>query len=264
MFKKPTTITVLFLTFGFILASILLLFLLIKFWPVGETDSTPKAIAFFGIEFNVSYEKRLIIAILITGAIGGLIHSLTSFVEYVCNRKFKDNWTIWYLTRPFIGMLLALVFYFVVRAGFFTRDFQAENINEIGFLAIAALSGMFSKQATDKLKEVFDNIFHVSKKVERSDPLENPTPEVENIKPNQFPAEQKEIALEIQGDYFVEKSTVFINGSRIPSQFVSEQQLTGKYQITEKDLEKGLLEVYVKNPLPGGGNSNIFIIEKRS
>jgi hypothetical protein len=113
MFKKPTTIKVLFLTFGFILASILLLFLLIKFWAVGETDSAPKAIAFFGIEFNISYEKRLIIAILITGAIGGLIHSLTSFVEYVCNRKFKDNWTIWYLTRPFIGMLLALVFFFL-------------------------------------------------------------------------------------------------------------------------------------------------------
>jgi hypothetical protein len=29
-------------------------------------------------------------------------------------------------------------------------------------------------------------------------------------------------------------------------------------------LEKGLLEVYVKNLPPGGGNSNIFIIEKGS
>jgi hypothetical protein len=117
----------------------------------------------------------------------------------------------------------------VVRAGFFTRDFQAENINEIGFLAIAALSGMFSKQATDKLKEVFDNIFHVSKKVERSDPLENPLPEIVNIKPDWFLPEKKEIALEIQGNHFVENSTVFINGTRIPSQLVSEQQLTGRY-----------------------------------
>lgn len=264
MVKKSNNLKVTLFTAGFMLVTFLLIFLLIKFWPAGAANNISNSIRLFGIQLKVSYEKQLIIAIFITGAIGGLIHSMTSFVEYVCNKRFKDNWTIWYLMRPFIGMLLALVFYFVVRAGFFTQDFKPGNINEIGFLAIAALAGMFSKQATDKLKEVFDNLFQVSNKVERKDPLEHEVPEIDRIEPEKFPETQKAVSFEIKGRHFVEDSMVMINGNPIASQFISGQKLTCRYQITSEDLEQGALQVNVKNPAMQGGNSNIYKVLKAS
>ena len=37
--------------------------------------------------------------------------------------------------------------------------------------AVVGLAGMFSKQATDKLREVFENLFKTEKGTNRADPL---------------------------------------------------------------------------------------------
>jgi hypothetical protein len=60
-------------------------------------------------------------------------------------------------------MALALVFYFVVRGGFLTTSGGAKDINPYGIAALAGLVGMFSKQATDKLSEVFSTLFRAAK-----------------------------------------------------------------------------------------------------
>jgi hypothetical protein len=60
---------------------------------------------------------------------------------------------------PFIGMALALIFYFVVRGGLLSTGAAASNMSVFGVAAVAGLVGMFSKQATDKLREWFDNLF---------------------------------------------------------------------------------------------------------
>jgi hypothetical protein len=46
-------------------------------------------------------------------------------------------------------------------------------INPFGVMAIACLAGMFSKQATDKLREVFESLFHIKEedKTTRTDKL---------------------------------------------------------------------------------------------
>lgn len=44
--------------------------------------------------------------------------------------------------------------------------------NPFGIMAIACLTGMFSKQATDKLREVFESLFNMRNKTPREDPLE--------------------------------------------------------------------------------------------
>ena len=69
------------------------------------------------------------------------------------------------MLRPFIGMMLALLFYFVFRGGFVTAgvnqggDAAASFINPFGVAALAGLVGMFSKVAADKLNEVFTTLF---------------------------------------------------------------------------------------------------------
>lgn len=61
--------------------------------------------------------------------------------------------------RPFIGSALALLVYFAARGGLISGNAGAKDLSPYGIGALAALAGMFSKQATDKLREVFENLF---------------------------------------------------------------------------------------------------------
>jgi hypothetical protein len=54
--------------------------------------------------------------------------------------------------------MLGSIFYFVIRAGFFSPSASIENSNPIGFIALAALAGMFSEQAVLKLKDVAETL----------------------------------------------------------------------------------------------------------
>jgi hypothetical protein len=52
-----------------------------------------------------------------------------------------------------------------------TKPESLPPVNVYGIIAIACLAGLFSKQATDKLREVFENLFRVEKPVKRADKL---------------------------------------------------------------------------------------------
>lgn len=126
---------------------------------VWETDAP-----FLGEENVISPDERFILLVLLAGAIGSSLHAATSFATYVGNRSFVQSWYLWYAMRPFVGALLALVVYFVVRGGFLplVTDGGDVDANPFGIAALSGLVGMFSKQATDKLREVFDNLFRTA------------------------------------------------------------------------------------------------------
>jgi hypothetical protein len=107
----------------------------------------------------VGPDTRLLLVVLCMGALGSTVHAATSFASYVGNKRIVLSWTWWYLLRPFIGASLAVLFYFVVRGGFLSTNSAATDVSVFGVAAISGLAGMFSKQATDKLREVFDNLF---------------------------------------------------------------------------------------------------------
>jgi len=112
--------------------------------------------------------------VIIAGILGSFVHGATSLADYIGNNNFNRTWTWFYLLRPAIGMALALIFYFVVRGGFLTTSGGAKDINPYGIAALAGLVGMFSKQATDKLSEVFSTLFRAAAGKgddKRSDPL---------------------------------------------------------------------------------------------
>ena len=102
---------------------------------------------------------RLLLIVILAAAVGSYIHAATSFATYVGNQSFVASWTWWYLLRPFIGMALALVFYFVIPGGLLSVQSDAADFNPYGTAAVAGLVGIFSKQATDKLEEVLTNLF---------------------------------------------------------------------------------------------------------
>ncbi|NJM92691.1 MAG: hypothetical protein HC861_08775 [Rhodospirillaceae bacterium] len=144
-----------------VVLSILLLYVLYNIWPEGEPWTG--AVEIFGSQLTLGDDRRLILIVLCAGALGSYVHAATSFASYVGNRRLVLSWAWWYALRPFIGMTLALIFYFVVRGGLLSTGAEAGNMSVFGVAAVAGLVGMFSKQATDKLRELFDNLFRTAR-----------------------------------------------------------------------------------------------------
>lgn len=166
---------------------LLLVYLLFKVFPpqpwptdpVVKELLVPTTIYFLRglIQVVTSLEERLILLVIVAGALGSYIHAATSYVDYRGNRQFKPSWLLWYLARPFIGICLALVIYFGLRGGLLLLVLKgsdvtdAAHINPFGVAAVAAMTGMFSKQASDKLAEVFNTLFKSQGDANRRDSL---------------------------------------------------------------------------------------------
>jgi hypothetical protein len=224
----------------------------------------PPPFHILGFEFQPTLEVRLILLVLLVGAIGSYVHSASSIVDYLGNRTFISSWVWWYLLRPFIGMMLALIFYFVFRGGFITGGVNpsgedaAKFINPFGIAALAGLVGMFSKVASDKLNEVFSTLFRPAPgqgDAKRGDKLgTNPVPSVTSIDPASVKVGTKTVSVIIRGSNFTEKSAVNCNGVLRTSKFISATELSVQLQDTDT-AAPSTIEITVSNPAPGGGTS---------
>jgi len=198
-----------------------------------------------------SFDERLLLLVIIAGMLGSFVHGATSLADYIGNDCFNRKWTWFYLLRPVIGMALALVFYFVIRGGFLTTNVGATDINPYGVAALAGLVGMFSKQATDKLSEVFGTLFKSGSgegDEKREDPLvAKPSTVAFKIDPPEVIAGSDEITIMVMGTDFVEGSTVFLNDSAQPTTFESVTQLSA--QVAKETIANpGVLKLTVVNP----------------
>jgi hypothetical protein len=124
--------------------------------------STPLAerarIKIFFWHFEIWDEVRLLLIVILAGALGSLVHTVRSVFWYVGNRLLKWSWVPKYILQPFAGSALAVIFYVVVRGGFFSPQTTFENTSPFGFAALAALVGLFSEQAVLKLKKVAETV----------------------------------------------------------------------------------------------------------
>jgi TRAP-type uncharacterized transport system fused permease subunit len=111
---------------------------------------------------RLQFEVWLLVLIMTGGALGSYVHSCTSFTDYAGNKTLARSWVWWYLLRTPIGISLAIVFYFVLRGGLLTTGASGANLNSYGLAAFTAMAGMFSKNATDKLREIFEATFRTA------------------------------------------------------------------------------------------------------
>jgi hypothetical protein len=128
-------------------------------------------------------EDRLLLLVLLAGVLGSLIHGLRSFVWYVGNRRAVWSWSAYYIALPFIGAGIAFIFYLVIRGGFFSTSATVGDTSPVGFAAIAALIGMFTEQAVQKLKSVSETILSPAEK--GKDHIDGP--KINSITPPQGP-----------------------------------------------------------------------------
>jgi hypothetical protein len=142
----------------------------IALWPV-ESSERPVAVL-CGIK-PMSREVDLLLLAMVFGALGSLVHAAKSFASFAGNRALVASWTWWYALQPFVGMALALVFYVIVRGGLFVSGSSASAVSPFGIAGVSGLVGMFSKQATDKLNELFCVMFPTSADAARKDKLQS-------------------------------------------------------------------------------------------
>jgi hypothetical protein len=143
--------------------------ILLSIWPpeapagVAQVPAAnpPVPILWGVISVTLTANARLMFIAILMGIIGAMVHAMTSFADFVGNKRLVKSWLPWYFLRPLIGGGLALFFYVTFRAGLLTTATDS-NVNPFGIAALGGLAGMFSKQATDKLNEVFSTMFKTS------------------------------------------------------------------------------------------------------
>jgi hypothetical protein len=211
-------------------------------------------------DLTLTPEGWLLLIVILAGALGSYVHTATSYADYVGNRELRRSWIWWLLLRAPISMALALVFYLLLRGGLLTGvDTQTvEVLNPYGFAAISALVGMFTKQATDKLREIFDNLFRTEEKVERGDklkePPDNPSPRITKANPPALKINAPDRKVTLEGSGFIAQSKVKVGDQERETQFESASRLT--FTVTDADIASArTLQVTVVNPAPGGGGS---------
>jgi hypothetical protein len=208
----------------------------------------------FGYKFQPTLEVRLLLLVLFAGAIGSYIHASSSFVDYLGNRTLISSWVWWYLLRPFIGMMLALLFYFVFRGGFITAgvnqggEAAASFINPFGIAALAGLVGMFSKVASDKLNEVFLTLFAPKAgegDAKRGDKLSaGISPVITAVTPNSGPKDGG-TPITITGTDFLDGVTVNVGGVAASSVFFSSAT---KLTAVTPPHAPGIVDIEVTSP----------------
>ena len=121
-----------------------------------------------------SKSNAMLILVFMAGIAGSFIHTAQSLSSYIGNKRFVPSWILWYFLRPWIGGVLAIAVYIVIKGGLAS---SIDTENPYGVISLGLLGGWFSKAATDKLREVFDTLFHTNADKERKNKL---TEEEEN------------------------------------------------------------------------------------
>lgn len=119
----------------------------------------------------ISADTYVFLIVIFAGMLGGVIKGIYSFVRHLGLKDFSLNWAWFYITLPFTGAALGLLIYFVLRGGFYGASVGKGLVfNPFSFAALAALTGLFTDNAMEKLKQVADTL------------LTPPPPKVQNAK----------------------------------------------------------------------------------
>jgi len=130
---------------------------------ISSASNIPKqAQPLFPWALDLNSDVRLLLIVVVVGALGSLIHVARSFYWYVGNRNLKTSWLLMYFLLPFTGAGLALLFFLIARGLSSTRLSIESSVD--GYAALAALVGMFSQQALMKLKQIAEGFFSVAEK----------------------------------------------------------------------------------------------------
>jgi hypothetical protein len=168
----------------------------------GSTATAIPSLVVFGASWKQPDPETLYLLVVISAAaIGATIHALTSLSTFVGNKTFVSSWTWWYVIRLPVGVGIASVLYFVLRAGFVSIGPSGGSINAYGVAAFSGLAGMFSKQAVDKLRELYDSMFTTSGDAQRKNKPDSSFA-IDHVRPASLPAQTADLTISVYGRGF--------------------------------------------------------------
>jgi len=139
---------------------------LIGLWLHGKPAAVTKSGILGGLNSGTAVHVVEALISMMAAGVGSCVTTVLGYLSHASVKKdFDSAYVPWYVARPLMGMLLGLVFYFVVRGGLVLLMAPAgdgetmENLDPWGVAALGALVGLFSKNAIEKLREIFDTLF---------------------------------------------------------------------------------------------------------
>ena len=156
-----------------------------------------------------SAEIRLLVLVMISAAIGSSIQAAKSFAAFTGRNEYNVNWNWWYFLRFPTGIGIALLMYCVIRGGFMPGSLADQSVagavNPFGVAGLSALVGMFSREAADKLQELFGTFFRTSEGTQF--PSVDPIPDVAHK------ASGKALEIDVKGKNFKQGVTAQVDGA---------------------------------------------------
>lgn len=214
----------------------------------------------FGHEVMGALEpaQGLLLLAFLGGLLGSFMHAAHSFAMYVGNRQLTRSWAWWYCLRPPIGGVLGLLFYFVVRAGLLTASVEA--VSPYGVVAFGSLAGWFSKQATDKLAEMFESLFRTDKTKDYRDKLGAQTPTITKV--TILPATQPstDTILTVEGEHFQAGASVVLDRQPLKTDVVSPTLIKATVPAAERPAAGTESQLTVQNAGAGTSPSAPFAV----
>lgn len=173
----------------------------------------------------------IMLFIMLCGALGSMVYYASSFVGYVGNRTFRSSWFWFYISRPFVGGALAVIFFFILGSGMISGA-NTTDLMKIGM--ISALVGLFSDKAVKKLSDILDVLLATKddrkdKVVETKPRAPTPTPssggtqpKITLITPTSIPP-NTDTTVTVNGANFKAGFKVRVDGQDVPPTQPTEQ-----------------------------------------
>jgi len=106
-------------------------------------------------------DRTVLIAVMLFGTLGGLLHLASSLTMFVGNRDLRRSWLIYYLMAPLQGAALAPLIFLLTKSAILAPQLtqSTQSLNLTGIYALAGLTGLFAKQAIEKLADLWATFF---------------------------------------------------------------------------------------------------------
>jgi hypothetical protein len=114
------------------------------------------------VDTTIQLSTLLLILVALAGFLGNMVHIGTSLTTFIGADQFKRSWILWYCIKPFTAAGLALILYLALNGGNSGKAATGDTVNLNMIIGTAALAGLFTDIATQKLKEIFTAIFKPS------------------------------------------------------------------------------------------------------
>ncbi len=143
------------------------IYLVFVIWPTGTNLNTDRTVSAFGIfPLALNAETTYILMVVFASIIGATVQAIGSIAQHCSKCDLTSPWAVWYFTRPMVGAGLALALYFVIRGGLLNLSTDASALSIYGIAGLSGIVGMFTNQATLKLRDVAETLLS-TKEVEQ-------------------------------------------------------------------------------------------------